>query len=512
MIPLPKYLRQTLSARISLMIVFSIGILMVASLSVMLYYSRKSIKEEAICKADQILKGTTEQIDNILLSVEQSAGNTYFSLLPYLNNPEKVMSYCHKMVEANPIIIGCAVAFKKDYLKDHPYYMAWAHRMTSSKSSLDQGDLIIEETDTTGVYLDQTWYKEPMTGMKPGWQRPMVGEDADEIPIITFCLPILDANRVPIGVMGVGVSLSHLSEVILAAKPSLNSYSVLLNSDGTYIVHPNSKKLMNQRITDYLEEGSDARKAAEAMISGKEGYMPFYLDSTHYYVFYRPYERNTVEGRTMEKLSWSAGVIYPENDIFGEYNKLLLYVLVIAFVSLLLLLFLCRTIIHRQLKPLLMLTEKAQNIAKGNYNETIPDTMHQDEIGRLQDNFKQMQQSLAVHMNELEQLTTSLQENKIMLQAAYNQAAKADRMKTAFLHNMTNQMIGPSTSIEKDVDTLIEIVSDPKNNADINKLAEDIQIEGKIVTDLLKNLINTSDEDKMQAGDGEPIRKEATDD
>ena len=64
----------------------------------------EAITEEAICKADQILKGTTEQIDNILLSVEQSAGNTYFSLLPYLNNPEKVMSYCHKMVEANPII------------------------------------------------------------------------------------------------------------------------------------------------------------------------------------------------------------------------------------------------------------------------------------------------------------------------------------------------------------------------------------------------------------------------
>ena len=115
-------------------------------------------------------------------------------------------------------------------------------------------------------------------------------------------------------------------------------------------------------------------------------------------------------------------------------------------------------------------------------------------------------------MGELEQLTVSLQENKVMLQAAYNQAEKANRMKTAFLHNMTNQMIGPSASIEKDVDTLIEIVSDPKNNADINKLAEDIQIEGKIITDLLKNLINSSDEDKMQASDTELTGKEAADD
>ena len=476
----------------------------------MLYHSRKAMKEEALRNAEITLEATVQHIDNIVLSVEQATGNIYLSLLPYLDQPEMVVTYCRRLVEANPQIVGCAIATEENFYKDHPYFMAYVHRgVEDGKISSDN---IIEEVCYDGEYLKQAWYRDPMTSLKPGWQEPLIGDEADEIPIITFCLPILDANRVPIGVMGVGVSLSHLSEVILAAKPSLNSYSVLLNSDGTYIVHPNSKKLMNQRITDYLEEGSDARKAAEAMISGKEGYMPFYLDSTHYYVFYRPYERNTVEGRTMEKLSWSAGIIYPENDIFGEYNKLLLYVLVIAFVSLLLLLFLCRTIIHRQLKPLLMLTEKAQNIAKGNYNETIPDTMHQDEIGRLQDNFKQMQQSLAVHMNELEQLTTSLEENKIMLQAAYNQAAKADRMKTAFLHNMTNQMIGPSASIEKDVDTLIEIVSDPKNNADINKLAEDIQIEGKIITDLLKNLINTSDEDKMQASDGEPTRKEATDD
>ena len=511
MIPLPKYLRQSLSARISLMVVFSMGILLVASLSVMLYFSRKSIKEEAICKADQTLQGTIEQIDNTLLSIEQSAGITYFNLLPYLNDPEKVMGYCRELLDANPNIAGCAVAFKKDYLKDHPYYMAWVHRMTGSKSSLALSDMI-EETDTTGVYIDQTWFKEPMEVKTPGWQRPMVGKDADEIPIITFCLPILDPDREPIAVLGVGVSLSQLSTIIMATKPSPNSYCTLLNSDGTYILHPNGKKQMNQKVTDHSKEGTDARKAAEAMISGKTGYMPFNLDGTDYYVFFRPYERSTVAGRSMEKLSWSAGVIYPENDIFGDYNKLLLYVIAIAFVSLLLLLFLYRTIIHRQLTPLLMLTKKAQSIAKGNYNEKIPDTRQQDEIGRLQDNFQQMQQSLAVHMDELEQLTATLQEKKFVLQAAYNQAEKANHMKTAFLHNMTNQMLAPSNSIEKDVDTLIEIISNPENNQDTSKLAEDIQIEGKIIIDLLKHLINTSDEDKMQADDMEPLGKEAADD
>lgn len=494
MTPLTSFLKRTLSARISLMVVFSIGILLIASLSVMLYYSRKAIKEEALHKAKHTLEGTVEHIDNTLLSVEQSAGIIYFNLLPNINNPEKVLRYCRELVEANPHIAGCAVAFKKDHLKDYHYYMAWVHRFDGSKSSLALSDMI-EETDTTGVYLDQPWFKEPMTTVKPGWQHPMVGEDSDEIPIITFCLPIYDSEFKPIGVMGVGVSLSLLSKIIMETKPSPNSYSVLLNGDGTYLVHPNGSKLYNQKITDYTQEKSDARDAAKSMLSGETGYMPFRLDGNDYYVFYQPYEHSYVAGRAMEKMNWSVGIVYPKDDIFGDYNKLSFYVLAIAFVSLLLLYILCQKITHHQLKPLLMLTAHAQHIAKGNYNETIPDTRQQDEIGQLQENFQDMQKSLAVHMGELEQLTATLKENKIVLEAAYQQAAKADHMKTAFLHNMTNQMIIPSNSIEKDVDTLVEKVSSGAP-IDISKLAEDIQSEGKVITDLLKNLINISDEEK----------------
>jgi HAMP domain-containing protein len=503
------FLKQKLSARISLMVVLSTGILLMLSLSVMLYYSRKAIKEEVLHKATHTLEGTVEHIDNTLLSVEQSAGIVYFNLMPYINNPEKVLHYCRELVEANSHVSGCAVAFKKDYLKDHPYYMAWVHRLDGSKSSLALSD-IIEETDTTGVYLDQPWFEVPMSLRTPGWQRPMVGEDTDEIPVITFCLPIISSDGEPIGVMGVGVSLSKLSDIIMTIKPSPNSYCVLVDSDGTYIVHPNGTKLHNQRITDYSQEGTDARRAAESMLSGATDHVPFHLDGTKYFVFYQPFERTSVAGRTMEKMRWSVGIVYPENDIYGDYNKLLLYVLAIALVSLLLLYILCQKITHRQLKPLLMLTDKAHYIAKGHYDSIIPDTRQEDEIGLLQQNFQEMQKSLASHMGELEQLTATLKENKLVLEAAYNQAAKADHMKTAFLHNMTNQMVTPSHSIEKDVKTLVEKVSHG-DTSDISKLAEEIQNEGKVITDLLRNLINTSDEDKVQSADT-PIGKEAADD
>lgn len=231
------------------------------------------------------------------------------------------------------------------------------------------------------------------------------------------------------------------------------------------------------------------------MTSGETGYRAFRLNGNDYYVFFKPFERNAVSGRDIEKLKWSAGIIYPEDDIFGDYNSLTYYVLIIAFVGLLLMFLLSRTVIHRQLQPLYMLTEQAQRIAKGHHDEPIPSSRHKDEIGRLQDNFRLMQQSLATNIGEMDQLKATLQERSKVLQAAYTKAKKADRMKTAFLHNMTNQMLAPAESISKDVEALGSLGS-TANAQSIAWMVDDIQQSGDTIAEVLKNLLNISDEEK----------------
>jgi methyl-accepting chemotaxis protein len=217
-----------------------------------------------------------------------------------------------------------------------------------------------------------------------------------------------------------------------------------------------------------------------------------------------------VFGQSADDLHWSAGIVYPADDIFGEHKRLAYYVLAIAVVGLLLLFIIICVGIHWQLKPLNMLTEQAGRIAKGNLDEPIPDSWREDEIGRLQSNFKTMQQSLATNIGELEQLTTEMKKRGEELSVAYEAARKADRMKTAFLHNMTNQMLEPSEAISKDVDAFFKEVTSEgveemrsegvKENA--AWLADDIQRNSQTVADLLRNLLHMSDED---------IRKEADD-
>ena len=101
-----------------------------------------------------------------------------------------------------------------------------------------------------------------------------------------------------------------------------------------------------------------------------------------------------------------------------------------------------------------------------------------------------MQHTLAHQIDELENLKETLYARCEDLHVAYDQARKADRMKTSFLHNMTNQMMAPAEAIEKDVNLLCG-----KSAQDTAALIADIQKNGKTITVLLKNLISMSDDE-----------------
>lgn len=483
-----KFFTNQLSTRISLKVVSLVAALLAVALFAMLHFSRKAVKEEAILKAEQTLAGTVEHIDEILLSVEQSTGNMYFNMCHYLDNPDMLYVFSRRLVESNPHIAGCAIALEPNYYKDRELFMAYYHRSGIGS------EIVRSETFGNKPYNQQEWYTEPMKRGTPCWTDPLEDLDSNNEAITTFCLPIYDATRKLIGIVGVDVTISMLSRIVLSAKPSENSYSVLLGTDGSYIIHPDSTKRLNETAYTQLEHGSDpsVKAAVDAMMAGQEGYKRIKKNGKDCYVFYKPFTRNEVTGRYMGDMGWSVGIVYPEEDIFGAYNRLLSYVLLIAIVGILLLALLCQLIIHRRLLPLLFLTKSAHRIANGHYDEPIPDSHQHDEIGQLQNHFQQMQQALAKHVDELEKLNEELKGQGERLRVAYHQAQAADRLKTSFLHNMTNQMLSPVQLISERVKDLWHLET-MKPEA-VDKMADDIQKEGEVITDLLNHLLELSRE------------------
>lgn len=501
------YINRKLSLRISLTVVLTVAVLLTAALAVMFHFARRTIKEETLCIAEQTLEGAVQQIDNILLSVEQASGNVYCDLLPHLDQPARMTDYCIQLVKTNPYITGCAIAFEPYYYKERgEHFITYVHELkgdpqASSPPERPQGGehssgmVTISDTYGNTPYTKQNWYSETLKEGKPRWTSPIMDLENEGEAITSFCLPIYDHTMQRVGVLGVDMRLSLLSQIIHNAKPTPNSYCALLDSEGFFIVHPDSSRFANMTSLPQIIEETDStsREAARAIIEGQTGYKYFQQDGAGYYVFYKPFQRAAVPGRSTEDLKWSIGLVYPKDDIFGDYNRLLYDVVAITILGLLLLLVLCHWFTHRQLLPLRLLTKSAQHIADGHYDIDIPDSQQQDEIGSLQEHFKSMQQALASHVGQLEELRNTLQQRGEHLGKAYEEAKAADRMKTAFLHNMTNQMIAPARSIVTSVDSLCD-TSKRQSRQQTEQLVDNIQQQGKTIAEVLNKLLVMGEE------------------
>lgn len=465
MLRLTKFFARTLSFRLSLRVLVALATLLMVALFIMFRYSRKAVKDEALQKAGQTLEATVQNIDNILLSVEQSAGNIYWKVVSHIDEPEMMEVYRRKLVETNPYISSCVIAFDPDFYQDsenHPYHK-------------------------------ESWFIHTMATGTPCWMEPQQGAVKEDDAVVSFCLPIYARER-KVGAMSANVSRALLSKVVLETKPSPNSFSTLLSQNGSFIVYPDTSQVMYQKVFSQIGTGTDpsVEETASAMMAGETGYKHVRVEGEDFYVFYKPFERSVVPGRSVEKLGWSVGVVYPENDIFGDYNRLLYTVLLLAVVGLILLLVLCQTFIHRQLLPLRLLSKTAQRISEGYYEDPIPDSRQQDEVGRLQKHFQQMQKSLSSHVDEMNRLTMTLRERGEELQETYEQAQEADRMKTNFLYNMTNQMTSPVSVIFSNVKTINTHYSDLTEEV-TGMLVDEIQHQGEKITSLLNQLIADSE-------------------
>lgn len=109
-----KTIAMNLSSRLSLRIIAALALLLMLALMTMFYFSRKAVREEALQNAGQTLEAMVENIDNILLSVEQAAGNVYWKMMAHANKPELMEVYAHKLVECNPYITDSRIVWDVD--------------------------------------------------------------------------------------------------------------------------------------------------------------------------------------------------------------------------------------------------------------------------------------------------------------------------------------------------------------------------------------------------------------
>ena len=390
------YFKKSLSTKLSIWIVLFTAVILVMALRFMFDVSRQAIRKEAVNHATEILENTTLRVNSILERVEVATNNTDWLINRHFDTPDSMFVYTRRFLENNPDLNGCSIAFEPDFFKEKGRYFA--------ALSLNVGGRIfsMQEGSEHYEYFYMDWYQLCKLLDRPVWTEPFLDYNPGDINwkddmIASYCKPIKDKNGKYVGTMAVDLSLTWLSNTISAVKPYPNSYSIMIGQGGTFFVHPDSTKLFFYTIfTETLEQEDTALTAlGHAMQRGEEGMRQLVIDGQESYVFYKP----------LGNTGWSVAIVCPESDIFGAFNRLRRAVTIAVLAGLLLLLLVCIRVITRELKPLRLLADQARVIAKGNFDETLPESKRIDEIGQLSQSFSDMQRSLAGYIEELKQTT-----------------------------------------------------------------------------------------------------------
>jgi signal transduction histidine kinase len=253
--------------------------------------------------------------------------------------------------------------------------------------------------------------------------------------IVSYCVPMYDRHKRLMSVISTDLAIDWLSEVISSYKPYPKSYAMLLGANGQYIVHPDTTKLKSRTIFSDADPTNqqDLISLGHQMIAGKKGMLNVKVNGEPCVVLYQ----------SLTKAPWSMALICYESDIFVSYNKLLYILIPVLTFGLLLILVFCLNVVSMMVQPLNDLTRQISYITDGHFYEAISFSRRKDVIGRLQNNFAEMQQALSSHILNLKQTNVEAERMNQDLAEANEQAHKADEKKNEFLQDITHQIRTP---------------------------------------------------------------------
>lgn len=388
------FIRRKLSVRVSLWVVLFAAIIFLAALGFMFVQARDAVRQEAINRASQILNNTALRVTNILNRAEVASNMIEWLVMRHPDRPDSMFVYSEAALKENPDFFNCSIAFEPYFFEKYGrYFSAYSKRNGDSIRTMQGGS-------DSYQYFYMDWYLMPKLLDKMCWTEPYMDLDVatnTKEMLTSYCNPIVDKEGKFLGVVNIGLSLSWLSNTISAVKPYPNSYSIMVGHGGTYFVHPDTTKLLNETIfTETMEREDTAQTAlGHAMQRGEEGMRQLNVDGVDSYVFYKP----------LGQTGWSMAIVCPESDIFGGFDRLRRTVMTIVTVGLLLMLFFFIRIITSELRPLRRLAQEAETIASGQFDTKLPDFKRTDEIGQLSHSFGNMQNSLVSYIEELKATT-----------------------------------------------------------------------------------------------------------
>jgi signal transduction histidine kinase len=424
------HIRQSLAMKLSLGILLMAVPIFILSLGILFVQSRNNVKKEAMEHANSVLNTAIQRVVRFMNNVETATDINDWEVTENLN-PDSLLAYSRFIVMLNGNIDGCSISTEPNVFPKYGRYF--------SAYTVREKDTVTTVIEEEYEYFEKIWYKTPRLLNGPCWVAYYDESDSLALTlegmIASYSKPLYNADQQFVGVISTDLSLLHLSRTITADKPYPDSYFMMTDEEGRYFIHPDTTKLFTHTIFSDTDphQHSDLITLGHEMTTGKQGSLRVNIDGESCLVCYQ-----TVPGT-----KWSLALVCPDRNILQNYNRLSYIIAPLIIIGLILILLFCSMAVTHAIRPLNKLASKLQRIAAGHYDEKISRSRYNDGVGRLQNNFVTMQESLSRHVNDIQQMNAEASQRNEELVHASELAKEADHQKSLFIQNVSHQIRTP---------------------------------------------------------------------
>ncbi len=373
------------------------------------YFSRQTIEKNVLENAKNLAISSANRIEAVLRPVQKIPENLAYFLENDTYGDNDLFQLLYDVVTKNKEIYGVGVAFEpRAFKRDAIYYAPYFYRPSSY--------VAIKYLDEHYDYFMWDWYQIPRELGTAEWTEPYFGEGG-EIVMSSYSVPFyrtVDGNRQLRGVVCADISLDWLAEIVSSIRILKTGFGFLITENGTFVVYPDKKLVMNHTIFSAAEEAGDPRirDIGRRMIRGESGFVPFRdpITKGDAYIYYTPIKSN----------GWSLGIVFPQKELDADVLGLNKIVLLLGLSGIALLCIAALVVSRSITGPLRSMAGAASHIAGGNLDVPIPFAAQGDEVGKLAQAFQYMQDSLKDYIRQVTDAATERERAESELRIASN--------------------------------------------------------------------------------------------
>jgi sigma-B regulation protein RsbU (phosphoserine phosphatase) len=420
--PYPSSFAKRLTWRIMLTLLLVMGFVSVA-----IFYAGWGMAATAVqVITNHSINSLDEKISHVTSDIYVASVNTIPQIEENLDKPEKMYTIMERMVRQNPRIRSCGISFIADY---YPQKGRWfcPYALRVNNDTIDVKTL----GDRNHDYLNKEWFTQAVATEEGFWSKPFFDGMDKKTPLVSWLAPIHDKQGKTVAVLGVDLPLDELLKNIEFTRigdpkdddgnwdAQYVAYVFVIDSTGTYIVHPDRKRMVRENYFDYAKLSPDPfiSELGKKMIKGEEGHTNSGSNGQDLVI---EGEKVNVDYMPIKQLNWSVAIVIPMLyiNVVGYILGTILITLIA--IGLLVVFFVGRSSIKKAVKPLKQLAVSADEVAKGNFHTPLPIIKRKDEICQLRDSFEKMQHSLTAYIDELKATTAQKASMESELKVAHD--------------------------------------------------------------------------------------------